>query len=85
MEDRDSCPTCGGDLLCKEVETLLRGGLNTAAVRANVFVCSRCREHIYPIELVREFDRIKVELTDEHTTSFRRLGRSYEVDLVRQS
>ena len=35
------CPVCGGELLEKEVEKLLRGGNHTAIVRVRAEVCLR--------------------------------------------
>jgi YgiT-type zinc finger domain-containing protein len=33
------CPVCGGELVAKEVEKLLRGGVHTAVVRIPAEVC----------------------------------------------
>jgi YgiT-type zinc finger domain-containing protein len=36
------CPVCGGEMVEKEVEKLLRGGVNIAAVTAYAEVCLHC-------------------------------------------
>ena len=82
MRGYELCPVCGGELSPKGVEIIVRGGEDTAVVRAQALVCSKCREHVYPIELVREFERIKVQLIRGHTESFQPLGRSCAVDLL---
>jgi YgiT-type zinc finger domain-containing protein len=82
LRDYELCPSCGGKLSPKGVETIVRGGEDTAVVRAQALVCSKCREHVYPIELVREFERIKVQLVRGQTESFQPLGRSFTVDLL---
>ena len=82
MRDYELCPSCGGKLSPKRVETIVKGGEDTAVVRAQALVCSKCREHVYPIELVREFERIKVRLVRGQTESFQPLGRSFTVDLL---
>ena len=82
MREHELCPTCGGDLVLREVETILRGGADTAVVRAQALVCSNCREQVYPIKLVREFERIRLQLSNGNTEDFRPLGRAYEVNLL---
>ena len=47
------CPACGGELVEKEVEKLLRGGIHTAVMRVRAEVCLRCGERLYPPETVR--------------------------------
>jgi uncharacterized protein with PIN domain len=42
----DKCPVCGGVLEEKEAEKLLRGGVNTAIVRAEV--CLLCIPFLLP-------------------------------------
>ncbi len=38
----EKCPVCGGDLIEKEVEKVLRGGVNTAVLKVCAEVCLRC-------------------------------------------
>ncbi len=40
----EKCPVCGGEMVAKKVEKLLRGGLNTATVTVSAEVCLRCGE-----------------------------------------
>jgi len=43
----EKCPVCGGDLVEKEVEKVLRGGVNTAVLKICAEVCLRCGERLY--------------------------------------
>jgi YgiT-type zinc finger domain-containing protein len=52
----DKCPVCGGELEEKEVEKLLRGGVNTAIIRVRAEVCLHCGERLYSQETVRLFE-----------------------------
>lgn len=50
------CPVCGGDMIEKEVEKLLRDGIHTATIRVKAEVCLHCGERLYPQETVRRFE-----------------------------
>ena len=41
------CPVCGGEVVAKEVEKLLRGGNHTAVVTVQAEVCLHCGERLY--------------------------------------
>ena len=51
----EKCPVCGSEIVAKEVEKLLRGGLDTATVKVSAEVCLRCGERLYSQETVRCF------------------------------
>ena len=55
----EKCPVCGGDLVEKEVEKVLRGGVNTAVLMVCAEVCLRCEERLYSQETVRKFEQIR--------------------------
>ena len=79
MKAFERCPVCGGELVEKEVEKLLRGGVDTATVRVSAEVCLSCGERIYSQEDVRRFERIRAKLQRRETDEFRPLGKSFEV------
>lgn len=58
----DKCPVCGGELVEKEVEKLLRGGAHTAVLRVKAEVCLRCGGRLYSQETVRRFEEIVTDL-----------------------
>lgn len=73
------CPVCGGELVEKEVEKLLRGGINTASLKVKAEVCMHCGERLYPQETVRYFEQIREKLEHEETEAFQPLGHAYQV------
>ena len=58
----EQCPVCGGDLVEKEVEKILRGGANTAVLKVCAEVCLRCKERLYSQEVVSRFEQIMSSL-----------------------
>jgi len=73
------CPVCGGELVGKEVEKLLRGGVHTAVLHVHAEVCLHCGERLYSLETVRQFDDIRRKLEQRDTDEFQPLGKSFEV------
>ena len=76
---QESCPVCGGPLIHKLVEKLLRGGVHTAVVNAEAEVCERCGERLYAADVVRHFEEIRAKLTRQETTGFTPVGQSFHV------
>ena len=79
MKPFEKCPVCGGELVEKEVEKLLRGGAHTAVLRVKAEVCLRCGERLYSQETVRRFEEIRSKLRRQETAEFRPMGLSFEV------
>jgi YgiT-type zinc finger domain-containing protein len=75
----EKCPVCGGEMVAKEVEKLLRGGVNIAVLRAHAEVCLRCGERLYSQETVRCFERIRTKLKRHDTAGFQLIGQAFEV------
>ncbi len=73
------CPVCGGELVKKQVEKLLRGGNHTAVVAVEADVCLRCGERLYDQLMVKRFEDIRAKLRRGDISQFRPLGRSFEV------
>jgi YgiT-type zinc finger domain-containing protein len=73
------CPVCGGELVQKEVEKLLRGGVHAAAIRVRAEVCLRCGERLYSEETVRRFEDIRAKLAAQQTEEFQPMGKSFQV------
>lgn len=81
MRPFGKCPICGGEVVEKEVEKLLRGGNNTAVLKVKAEVCLHCGERLYPQETVRKFEQIRLKLAREETKEFQPLGQSFQVSL----
>jgi len=73
------CPVCGGEVVEKEVEKLLRGGVNTAVVKVEAEVCLRCGERLYSKETISRFEQIRAKLARQDVAEFQPLGRSFQV------
>ncbi len=61
----NSCPVCGGELVEKEVEKVLKGGGRTTVLKVRADVCIRCGERLYSSEVVKRFERVRRELECE--------------------
>ena len=79
MRPFEKCPVCGGDLVEKEVEKLLRGGVHTAMLKVRAEVCLRCGERLYSQETVRRFKEIRNKLDRQETSEFEEMGLSFQV------
>lgn len=73
------CPVCGGTVIRKDVEKLLRGGIHTAAVKVQAEVCLHCGERLYSQETVRRFEQIRTKLERREVADFQPLGQSFQV------
>jgi len=75
----DKCPICGGDLVTKEVEKMLKGGTNTAVVKVKAEVCLHCGERLYAPKTISRFEDIRRKLTEEDVSEFEPIGKTYQV------
>jgi YgiT-type zinc finger domain-containing protein len=73
------CPVCGGEMVEKEVEKLLRGGNHTAVVRVKAEVCLHCGERLYSQETISRFEQIRTKLSRQEVAEFQPLGQSFQV------
>lgn len=73
------CPICGGELVEKDVEKLLKGGVHTAVLQVRAEVCLRCGERLYSEETVRRFEQVRRKLERQEVEGFQPLGRSFHV------
>lgn len=79
MRPFQECPVCGGQLVEKEVEKLLRGGVHTAVLKVRAEVCLRCGERLYSEQTVRRFEEIRDKLERQETAEFEVMGQSFQV------
>jgi YgiT-type zinc finger domain-containing protein len=79
MKPFDNCPVCGGELVEKEVEKLLKGGVHTAVVKVQSEVCLHCGERLYSAETVQRFEQIRQKLERQDVAEFQPLGQTYQV------
>ncbi len=79
MRHLEQCPICGGELVEKEVEKLLQGGIHTAVLSVRAEVCLRCGERLYGTETVRRFEQIRRKLERQEVGDFQPLGQFFQV------
>ena len=79
MKPFDKCPVCGGDLVEKKVEKILRGGVHTAILSVVAEVCLRCGERLYSQETVRLFEQTRAKLERQEVADFQPMGQSFRV------
>jgi YgiT-type zinc finger domain-containing protein len=73
------CPVCGGEMVEKEVEKLLRGGKHIAVVTVRAEVCQHCGERLYSKETITHFEQIRAKLARQEVAEFQPLGQSFQV------
>ncbi|MBU0702595.1 MAG: YgiT-type zinc finger protein [Chloroflexi bacterium] len=73
------CPVCGGELVEKDVEKLLRGGVHVAVITVRAEVCLRCGERLYSRETISRFEQIRTKLARQDVAGFQPLGQSFQV------
>ncbi|MGL5032599.1 MAG: YgiT-type zinc finger protein [Microcystaceae cyanobacterium] len=74
------CPNCQGELITKQVEKILKGGVNTAIVQIEAEVCLNCGERLYKPESVRQFAQIRAKLKSQETADFELIGQSFKIN-----
>ena len=58
----DRCPVCGGEIVEKEVEKVLRGGNLSKTLKIQAAVCPHCGERFYTPGDVNHFEQIRSAL-----------------------
>jgi YgiT-type zinc finger domain-containing protein len=75
----EKCPICGGELVEKEVEKVLKGGANTAVLKVKAEVCLHCGERLYRPKTVSHFEEIREKLSNEDVGECEPVGKTYQV------
>lgn len=75
----DKCPGCGGEMVKKEVEKIVRGGNDTVIMRVEADVCLHCGERLFSPETIRQFEQIRTRLERHETESFCPVGRTFQL------
>jgi YgiT-type zinc finger domain-containing protein len=79
MKPFEKCPVCGGEIVEREVQKLLRGGRHTASITVPTEVCLHCGERLYSPETVKRFEEIRTKLERQETGEFEPIGQTFEV------
>lgn len=73
------CPTCGGEVVRKRTEKLLRGGTDLATMTVDAEVCLHCGERLYSADTIRSFAQIRAKLDRQQIAEFELIGRAFRV------
>jgi len=76
------CPLCGGQVVEKEVEKIVKGGNDVAILRVKAGVCGKCGERIYTKEVHKKIEDIRLELKQKATEMYKLIGRTYAYESV---
>ena len=79
MKKPQKCSNCQGELITKQVEKILKGGVNTAIVQVKAEVCLKCGERLYKPDVIRQFAQIRAKLKNQETKDFVLIGQSFTV------
>jgi YgiT-type zinc finger domain-containing protein len=75
----EKCPICGGNVVEKEVEKVLKGGTNTAIIRVTAEVCLHCGERLYKPYTISWLDGMRENLCEGDVTAFELVGATFHV------
>ena len=76
------CPNCGGEVIEKKVEKLVKGGCNAAVLTVEAGVCIKCGERYYTKETHEKMQKIRKELEHGSTKDYRLIGHTYAYEGV---
>lgn len=79
MKPFEKCPACGSEMIEKDVEKLLKGGVHTAVMNVRAEVCLRCGERLYSVETVKRFEQVRQKLERQDVAEFQPLGQTFQV------
>ena len=68
----EKCPICGGEIVTKEVDKLLRGGNHTAILKVSAEVCLSCGERLYPVEQLGSLPKLDRNYSGKKLKNFKR-------------
>ena len=71
------CPVCSGEMVEKEVEKLLRGGVHAAVLKVRTEVCLHCGERLYSPDTISRFEDIRAKLAQENVSEFETIGKTF--------
>ena len=79
MTPFERCPICGGELIEKTLDKILRGGTHTAVLNVQAELCLRCGERLHSEETIRRFEDVRTKLERQDTADFEPIGTAFQV------
>lgn len=80
MKPFEACPICGGELVEKEVEKLVKGGMHAAGLKAHAEVCLGCGERLYAAETVKRLEPKRQKLERQEVAEFQPFGQTFQIE-----
>lgn len=71
------CPICGGEVVKKKVDKVVRGGHDVAILEVEAGVCLKCGERLYTKATQEELQKIRDRLRSGSTKTLKRVGNTY--------
>lgn len=71
------CPVCGGEVVEKRIEKIVKGGHNVAILEVEAGVCLKCGERLYTKAIQEKFQEIREKLRKGSTESLKQIGNTY--------
>jgi YgiT-type zinc finger domain-containing protein len=68
---------CGGEVVEKEVEKLVKGGNDVAVLRVRAGVCTKCGERLYDADTHHQIDTVRKNLVEQRHEALRKVGTVY--------
>ena len=78
MKTFDKCPICGGEIVEKQVDKLLRGGSDSAVLTVQADVCLHCGERMYSEDTIKQFETIRSKLEKQETSGLKAVGQFFK-------
>lgn len=75
----EKCPVCGGEVVEKEVEKILKGGNHTATIKVPAEVCLHCGERLYAPDVINNFEHIRNKLEHNNLQGLVEVGKALQV------
>ena len=72
-----TCPACGGAVVQKEVEKMVRGGNDVAILKVQAGVCSKCGERLYDADTHRQIEAVRRNLLEKGHGTLKKVGSVY--------
>ena len=73
----ETCPVCGGVVVEKHVEKIVRGGNDVAVLHVLAGVSTKCGERLYDADTHQQIDRVRRNLIENHHGAMKQVGNVY--------
>ena len=75
----EKCPVCGGEIIEKEIEKVIKGGNHTATLKVKAETCLHCGERLYAPDIIKKFEEVRNNLKSNNLKGLVEIGKALEV------